>query len=72
MSGPDRPAMAKVLLLNDEGTTMEFVVQVSRGNIGVYVKIFQKPLAHSNFLNFCNAFFLQMLQASYSNMGLRW
>jgi ATP-dependent Clp protease adaptor protein ClpS len=28
MSDTDRPAMAKVLLLNDEETTMEFVVQV--------------------------------------------
>jgi hypothetical protein len=28
MSDTDRPAMAKVLLLNDDETTMEFVVQV--------------------------------------------
>ena len=37
MSGLDRPAMAKVLLLNDEETTMEFVVEVSRGNSSFYV-----------------------------------
>jgi ATP-dependent Clp protease adaptor protein ClpS len=34
MSDADRPAMAKVLLLNDDDTTMEFVVQVLEGVFG--------------------------------------
>lgn len=34
MSDTDRPAMAKVLLLNDDETTMEFVVQVLEGVFG--------------------------------------
>jgi len=34
-------------------------------------KYFKKPLAHRHFLNFFNVFFLQMLQASYSNMRQR-
>jgi ATP-dependent Clp protease adaptor protein ClpS len=31
VSDTDRPAMARVLLLNDDETTMEFVVQVLEG-----------------------------------------